>query len=52
MRNVSDKSCRENQNTYLMFNNFLQNRAVYEVMWKNVVKPDRPQVTSNTVYAL
>jgi hypothetical protein len=23
MRNVSDKSCRENQNTYFMFSNFL-----------------------------
>jgi hypothetical protein len=22
MRNASDKSCRENQNTYFMFNNF------------------------------
>jgi hypothetical protein len=24
---------------------FLENRAVYEVMWKNTVQPDRPQVT-------
>jgi len=23
MRNVSDKSCRENQNKHFMFNNFL-----------------------------
>jgi hypothetical protein len=30
---VSDKSCRENQNTNFVFNNpFPQNRAVYEVM--------------------
>jgi hypothetical protein len=36
MKNVSDKSCRENQNTHLMFNNFFffENRAVYEIMWK------------------
>ena len=34
MRNVSDQSCRENQNKYFMFNNFFpQNRAVYEIMW-------------------
>jgi hypothetical protein len=24
---------------------FLENRAVYEIMWKNIVEPDRPQVT-------
>jgi hypothetical protein len=29
-----------------MFSNFVfENRAVYEIMWKNVVKPDRPQTT-------
>jgi hypothetical protein len=45
MRNVSDKSCRENKNTHLMFNNFFfLNRAVYEIMWKNIVERDRPQV--------
>jgi len=34
MRNVSDKSCRKNQNTPVMFSNFfvLGNRAVYEVV--------------------
>jgi len=35
MKNVSDKSCRENQNTHFMFNKFfLDNRAIYGVMWK------------------
>jgi hypothetical protein len=39
MRNVSDKSCRENQNTYFIFNNFFpENRAVYVTMWKNMVR--------------
>ena len=29
---------------YIMSNNFIpENRAVYEIMWKNVVEPDRPQ---------
>ena len=38
MRNVSDKSCRENQNTDFVFRNvFPENRAVYEIMWKNSV---------------
>ena len=45
--NVSDKSCRENQNTHFVFNNFFffENRAFHEDMWKTMVEPDRPQVT-------
>jgi hypothetical protein len=28
-----------------MYNNvFAENRAVYEIMWKNMVEPDRPQM--------
>jgi hypothetical protein len=47
MRKFSDKSCRENQSINFMFNNFLffENRAVYEIMWKNIVGPDKPQMT-------
>jgi hypothetical protein len=46
MRNVSNKSCRENQNTHFMINNFFfENRAVYEIMWKNVVQPNRQQMS-------
>jgi len=37
MRNVSDKSCRENQNTNFVFRNFFY-RTVYEIMWKNIVE--------------
>jgi hypothetical protein len=44
MRNVSDKNYKENQNTHFMFNNFYENRAVYEVMLKNVVEPERFQM--------
>ena len=36
MRNVLDKSCKENQNTHLMFNNIFKNFAVYEITWKNI----------------
>jgi len=43
MRNVWDKSCRENQNTYFVF--IFLNRAVYEIMWKNIVGPDSRQMT-------
>jgi hypothetical protein len=47
MRNVSsDKSCRENHSTRVLFNIYPpKNRAVYEIEWNNVVEPGRPQVT-------
>ena len=45
MRNVSDKRCSENQNTRFMTNFFSENRAVYEIIWKNTVQSDRPQMT-------
>ena len=41
---------RQNQNiSYVQF--FLENRAVYEIMWKNIVGPDRPQVVYNKAHA-
>ena len=47
MRNVSEKSCEENQNTpflcYIIF--FFENRAANESVWKNIVESDRPQMT-------
>jgi hypothetical protein len=47
MRNVLDKSCRENQNTYFIFNNFFsENGAIYEIMLKNLVKLVMPQMTT------
>jgi len=38
MRNVSDKICRENQNTRFVFSNFFffEKSSVYEITWKNV----------------
>ena len=47
MRNILDKSCRENQNTHFIFSDFLftESRAVCEIMSKNMVKSERPQVT-------
>jgi len=44
MRNVSDKSCRENQNTRFVPGNFFRN-SVYEKMWKNIAEGGRPQMT-------
>jgi len=31
MRNISDKICRENWNTYFVFSDFFFNCAVYEI---------------------
>ena len=45
MANVSDESCRENQNTHFMFKNFFfENLAVYEIV-QITVEPRRPQMT-------
>ena len=43
MKNISDKSCRENQNTHCIFSNFFffENGTIYEIMRKNIVEPDR-----------
>ena len=48
MRNVSDKSCGEYQNTHFLFRHFfsLENRVVYEIMRKKFfLEPGRPSVT-------
>jgi hypothetical protein len=48
MINVSGRSCKENQNTHFMFSNPppSENCAIYEIMWKNMVEPDRPHMTN------
>jgi len=45
MRNVSKKNCRRNQNKHSIFIFFFENRAIYEIMWKNIVEPDKSHVT-------
>jgi hypothetical protein len=43
--NVSDRRCRENQNTHFMINNFSsKNRADCEIIWENFVESDRPRM--------
>jgi hypothetical protein len=46
MNNALDKSCRENRNTHFPFSNFffLENLTIEEILWENIVEPDRPQV--------
>jgi hypothetical protein len=44
MRNVAGKRFRKSKYSFYV-QVFAQNRAVCEVMWGNVVEPDRPQMT-------
>jgi hypothetical protein len=48
MKNVLDKSCKENENTHFMSNNFFfsENRTFYEITSKNVVEEEEPLMTS------
>ena len=47
MRNVLDKLCRENRNRGFIFSNFFfEKRAIYEIMWKIIVQPDRLRLTT------
>ena len=41
------KSCIKSQNTHFIVSTvtFSENRAVYQIMWKNMVETDRPQMT-------
>ena len=46
MRNVSNKTVDKSK-THILFPVifFFENRVVYEIMWKNMVQPGRPQMT-------
>jgi len=45
MINVSDTTLDEIK-THVMFSSiFPENLALYEIMWKNIVQPYRPQMT-------
>jgi len=46
MRNVSDKRCRENQNTHIVLINFFSKIIPFvRYFGKNMVEPQRPQIT-------
>ena len=46
IRNVSDNHCREKQTHtfYVQSVFFPENHAFYEIIWKNIVQPDRLQI--------
>ena len=54
MKNVSDKTCTENQTINFMFSNliFFENGASYEIMWKNIVEPERVQIDTDAHFTL
>jgi hypothetical protein len=47
VRKYLGKICEDAQTHALMFSKFFppENHAVYEIMWRNMVKPDRPQIS-------
>ena len=45
IKNISEKIV-DQMKTHFMFNNFFpQNCVLYEIMWKNMIDEDRPQMT-------
>ena len=45
LKNVSDKSCKDNQNIHNMYvQKKSKNRAVYEKTWRNMVQREKPQI--------
>jgi hypothetical protein len=45
MRNVSDKSYKENKNTIYVQKLFSENHDDFEIMSKSMVQADRPHIT-------
>jgi hypothetical protein len=36
----------EGEKTHFMVNDFFsENHAIHEIIWKNMIQPDRPQIT-------
>jgi hypothetical protein len=45
IRNLLEKQCTENQRHILCSVIFSKDISVCEIMWKNMVQPDSPQMT-------
>jgi hypothetical protein len=47
IRNVADKIVKKTKHTFhvQLLPPPLKNRVFFEMMWKNIVQPDKPQVT-------
>ena len=51
LKNVSDKSCRRNQNTHFVFNKLFSLKSCFISGAKNNVQPDKPQMTRRMCFA-
>ena len=52
MKNISDKFVEKIKTQVLCsLTLFFENRAVYEIVWKNIVEPQRPQMTICALHA-
>ena len=51
MRNVSDETCRENPNTFILNSSFQKSCCLWDNM-ENVVEPDRPRMTKCSAMVL
>jgi len=45
IRNIPDKIAGKSKTHILCSITFFENRALFEIKWKNSVKPKRPQIT-------
>jgi hypothetical protein len=49
MRDISNTNRTENQKTQVMFSNVFENRVVYEIIWKNILQPERLKMSKRRV---
>jgi len=49
MKNVSDKICRENQNTHFVFSDVFSKILPLMRYVENIVEPGRPQLTTQRI---
>jgi hypothetical protein len=50
MKNVPDKCCTENQDIFYCQYFFFENLVVSEIMFRNIVEPERLQTTIRPMY--
>ena len=49
-KNISEKSTENPQYILCTVNFPSENRAFYEKMWENMIKPERPKITDNMAH--
>ena len=46
IKNDSEISCKKSKHILRLITSVFEIRAVYEIMWKNIIVPDRPQIAT------